>query len=152
MKNIINNKLVDYTKEPMFFGEELNMEVYNEFRYENIFSMFKQHKSFFWRPEEFDLTKDRNDFSKLSDNEKFIFTSNLSYQILLDSVQSRGIPHLLEHCSSPEIEAFASAWQFFETVHSYSYSYLIKAVYPNPKEIFDFYMQSQINKTSQGSA
>ena len=94
--------------------------------------------SFFWRPEEVDLSgKEKNDFITLTDHEKFIFTKNLSYQILLDSVQGRGISHLLEDCSSPEVEAYCRAWEFFETIHSYSYTYIIKNVYANPSEVFD---------------
>ena len=73
----------------------------------------------------------------MTDNEKFIFTSNLKYQILLDSVQSRGIPHLTEDLSNPEIEAFCSAWAMFETIHSYSYTFIIKNVYAAPAEVFD---------------
>jgi len=84
MKNIINLKHVDYTKEPLFFGEELSLQRYDRFRYEKIFNMFKQHISYFWRPEEVNLSKDRSDFSNLSDHEKFIFSKNLGYQILLD--------------------------------------------------------------------
>lgn len=139
MKKIINlNNSVDFTKEPMFFGEGLNIQRYDRFRYSNLFELYKKQLGFFWRPEEVDIAgKDRADFETLSKNEKFIFTKNLSYQILLDSVQSRGISNLLENCSSPEVEAFAKAWEFFEQLHSYSYTYIIKNVYPNPSEIFD---------------
>jgi ribonucleotide reductase beta subunit family protein with ferritin-like domain len=137
MKNIINLREVDYTKEPLFFGAELSIQRYDKFRYEKIFNMFKQHISYFWRPEEVNLSKDRADFNSLSDHEKFIFTKNLGYQILLDSVQSRGISHLLEDCSNPESELFAKTWEFFETLHSYSYTYIIKNIYSNPSEVFD---------------
>jgi len=139
MKKIINlNNSVDFTKEPMFFGEGLNIQRYDRFRYSNLFELYKKQLGFFWRPEEVDIAgKDRADFETLSKNEKFIFTKNLSYQILLDSVQSRGISNLLENCSSPEVEAFAKAWEFFEQLHSYSYTYIIKNVYPSPSEIFD---------------
>lgn len=137
MKNIINLREVDYTKEPLFFGAELSIQRYDKFRYEKIFNMFKQHISYFWRPEEVNLSKDRADFNSLTDHERFIFTKNLGYQILLDSVQSRGISHLLEDCSSPESELFAKTWEFFETLHSYSYTYIIKNIYPNPSDVFD---------------
>jgi len=137
MKNIINLKEVDYTKEPLFFGQELSLQRYDKFRYEKIFNMFKQHISYFWRPEEVNLSKDRADFANLTDHERFIFTKNLGYQILLDSVQSRGISHLLDDCSNPESELFAKTWEFFETLHSYSYTYIIKNIYANPSDIFD---------------
>jgi ribonucleoside-diphosphate reductase beta chain len=99
--------------------------------------MFKQHISYFWRPEEVNLSKDRADFNSLTEHERFIFTKNLGYQILLDSVQSRGISHLLQDCSNPESELFAKTWEFFETLHSYSYTYIIKNIYSNPSDVFD---------------
>ena len=138
MKNIINKKNVDITKQPLFFGEGLNLQRYDKFRYKKLFDLFQQQLSFFWRPEEVDLSgKEKNDFMSLTDHEKFIFTKNLSYQILLDSVQGRGISHLLDDCSNPEFEAFAKSWEFFETIHSYSYTYIIKNVYANPSDVFD---------------
>jgi ribonucleoside-diphosphate reductase beta chain len=137
MKNIINLREVDYTKEPLFFGEELSIQRYDKFRYEKIFNMFKQHISYFWRPEEVNLSKDKGDFASLTDHEKFIFSKNLGYQILLDSVQSRGISHLLDDCSNPESELFAKTWEFFETLHSYSYTYIIKNIYANPSDLLD---------------
>lgn len=139
MKQIINlNNEIDFTKEPMFFGQSLNIQRYDKFKYNGIFEFFKKQLGFFWRPEEISLAgKERDDYNSLTPHQKFIFTKNLSYQILLDSVQSRGIPHLLEDCSSPEVEAFAKTWEFFETLHSYSYTYIIKNVYPNPEKIFD---------------
>lgn len=139
--SIINLKNIDFTKEPSFFGEKLGLQRYDKFRHNNIFSLFKQQIGFFWRPEEINVSKDKGDYSSLLDHEKFIFTKNLGYQILLDSVQSRGISHLLEDCSNPEIEAFAKTWEFFETIHSYSYTYIIKNIYPNPSEMFDTILQ-----------
>ena len=138
MKNIINKKNVDTTRQPLFFGEGLNLQRYDKFKYKKLFDLFLQQLSFFWRPEEVDLGgKEKNDFITLTDHEKFIFTKNLSYQTLLDSVQGRGISHLLTDCSNPEFEAFAKAWEFSETIHSYSYTYIVKNVYANPSEIFD---------------
>jgi ribonucleoside-diphosphate reductase beta chain len=102
--------------------------------------MFKQHLSYFWRPEEVNLSKDRGDFQSLTEHEKFIFTKNLGYQILLDSIQSRGISNLLEDCSNQEVELFAKTWEFFETLHSYSYTYIIKNIYPEPSAVFDSIM------------
>lgn len=135
--SIINLQNIDYTKQPCFFGESLGLQRYDKFKHEKIFNLFKQQLGFYWRPEEINVSKDKADYNSLSDHEKFIFTKNLGYQILLDSVQSRGISHLLEDCSNPEIEAFAKTWEFFETLHSYSYTYIIKNIYSNPSELFD---------------
>jgi ribonucleoside-diphosphate reductase beta chain len=151
MKSLVNLKNeIDYTKEPVFFGQGLNLERYDKFKYPGFFELFKQQINSFWLPEEFDVSKDRLDYKNLTDNEKFIFTSNLKYQILLDSVQSRGIPNLTEDLSNPEVEAFCSAWAFFETIHSYSYTYIIKNVYHSPGEVFDNILNDEeiIKRTS----
>jgi ribonucleotide reductase beta subunit family protein with ferritin-like domain len=138
-KSIINlDTTVDTTKEKLFFGAPLSIQRYDKFKYDQLFNFFKLQLGYFWRPEEVNLGgKERGDFDSLTEHEKFIFTKNLSYQILLDSVQSRGISNLLEHCSNPEVEAFAKTWEFFETLHSYSYTYIIKNVYSDSSEIFD---------------
>ena len=139
MANILNfDSQIDYTKIPVFFGSNgMSIQRYDKFKYPGYFELFKKQINSFWLPEEFDLSKDRLDYKNMSDNEKFIFTSNLKYQILLDSVQSRGIPYLTENLSNPEVEAFCSAWSFFETIHSYSYTFIIKNVYAQPGEVFD---------------
>jgi len=129
---------IDYTKIPVFFGSKgMSIQRYDKFRYPGFFELFKQQINSFWLPEEVDVSKDRLDYKGMTENEKFIFTANLKYQILLDSVQSRGIHHLSEDLSNPEVEAFCSAWSFFETIHSYSYTHIIKNVYAQPGEVFD---------------
>jgi len=139
MHKIINtDNTIDYTKIPVFFGNDgMSLQRYDKFKYPGFFELFKNQINSFWLPEEVDLSKDRLDYKNLTDNEKFIFTSNLKYQILLDSIQSRGIPNLTEDLSNLEVEAFCSAWAFFETIHSYAYTFIIKNVYHSPGEVFD---------------
>lgn len=136
-KSLINKFKVDNLQEPLFFGKSLGIQRYDNPKYKDLFGDFKNQMSLFWRPEEISLNKDMADFKSLSAHEKKIFTHNLGFQILLDSVQSRGINTLLEHCSNSEVEIFCKIWEFFETIHSYSYTYIIQNVYPNPTEILD---------------
>ena len=150
-KSIINISQKDTTKEPIFFGAPMGLQQYTDFKYPPIFNMFKQELGFFWRPEEVSVQKDRNDFSTLSQHEKFIFTKNLGYQTLLDSVQGRGIKHITEHVSNLETEAFCNWWESFETLHSYSYTYIIKAVYPDANEVFDSIKTDDAIKKRTGS-
>ena len=106
----------------------------------------------FWRPEEIELKKDRGDFQTLSDNEKFIFTSNLKYQTMLDSVICRGVPTLLEYVTNTELEACLMTWQFFEKIHSQSYSYIIQNVYADSSEVFGgIYNDEQIIKRAKNA-
>lgn len=138
IKKIINTNIVDQSKIPLFFGEEsLGFQRYDNPKYKQIDEFYEKQMLLFWRPNEIDVTKDRGDFKSLTEQEKFIFTKNLGYQILLDSVQSRGILHLLEDCTNLEVESFCETWAFFEQIHSRSYTHIIKNVYPNPGEIFD---------------
>lgn len=142
-KEIINKKFVDHTKQPLFFGEGLNMQRYDKFRYPQINAFYKKQEQVFWRPEEVDITRDVADYKKLSDHEKFVFTKNLGYQILLDSIQSRGINNIVEHCSNNEVEAYCSIWQFMETVHSRSYSHIIDTIYSDSSAIHDSVMEDE---------
>jgi len=135
---VFNKKNVDFTKEAMFFGEELNTQRFDVFKYPIFDKLTQTQLSFFWRPEEISLQKDRGDYQNLSDAQKHIFTSNLRYQTLLDSVQGRA-PSIafLPFVSIPELESCIITWDFMETIHSRSYTHIIKNIYPNPNEIFD---------------
>jgi len=140
MQTILNKTNVDYLNQPLFLGEDLSLQRYDRFKYPVFFDLYKKQLEFFWRPEEIELKKDRNDFKDnniMSDNERFIFTSNLKYQTMMDSVICRGVPTLQEFVSNPELEACMNVWQFFEQIHSYSYTYIIKNVYSDPSEVLD---------------
>jgi len=93
---------------------------------------------FFWRPEEVDVSRDSKDFRDLSEHEQHIFTSNLKRQILLDSVQGRAPSvSFLPVVSIPELETWIETWSFSETIHSRSYTHLIRNVYTDPSKVFD---------------
>ena len=145
MKSVLNkDKTLDFTKQPMFFGEDLQIQRYDNMRYPIFDKLNQQQLGYFWRPEEVSLQKDRNDYLELRDEQKFIFTSNLKYQTMLDSVQGRG-PCLafLPFCSLPELEGAIVTWDFMETIHSRSYTYIIKNLYSDPSEVFDTIIQDE---------
>jgi ribonucleoside-diphosphate reductase beta chain len=135
---VFNKKNVDFTKEKLFFGEPLNTQRFDEFKYPIFDKLTQTQLGFFWRPEEVSLQKDRSDYNSLNDAQKHIFTSNLRYQTLLDSVQGRA-PAIafLPFVTLPELESCIITWDFFETIHSRSYTHIIKNVYSNPSEVFD---------------
>ena len=137
-KTVFNRNEVDFTKEPMFFGEDQNVQRYDIFKYPQFDKLNQTMLGYFWRPEEVSLQKDRADFTTFRPEQKHIFTSNLKYQTLLDSVQGRG-PSLmfLPYVSNPELEGCIITWDFFETIHSRSYTHIMKNVYADPSEVFD---------------
>lgn len=128
----------NHTKKNMFLDGEVDIARYDTVKYPWMDKMYDKQIGFFWRPQEIDISKDITDFKQLLPAEQHIFTSNLKRQILLDSVQGRA-PSIafLPYVSLPEFEVFIQAWSFFETIHSRSYSHIIRNVYPNPNIVFD---------------
>jgi len=139
---VFNTEDVDTKKQPMFFGKPLGVQRYDNFKYPQFENLTKQQLGYFWRPEEVSLQKDRGDYQTLRPEQKHIYTSNLKYQIMLDSVQGRA-PSMafLPYCSLPELEACMEVWGFMEMIHSRSYTYVIKNVYSDPSEVFDTILQ-----------
>ena len=135
---VFNTKQVDTTKGQMFFGPPLGVPRYDKFKYPIFDKLTQTQLGFFWRPEEVSLQKDRADYPTLNEAQRHIFTANLKYQILLDSVQGRA-PGMAfaPYCSLPELEGCMSIWQTMEMIHSRSYTHIIKNVYPDPSEVFD---------------
>ena len=128
----------DPLKEPMFFGNPVNVARYDQQKFEIFEKLIEKQLSFFWRPEEIDVSKDRIDYSKMSEHERHIFISNLKYQTLLDSIQGRS-PNvaLLPLVSLPELETWIETWAFSETIHSRSYTHIIRNITNDPSLIFD---------------
>ena len=135
---VFNTKQVDTSKGQMFFGPPLGVQRYDKFKYPIFDKLTQTQLGFFWRPEEVSLQKDRADYPTLNQAQKHIFTANLKYQILLDSVQGRA-PGMafMPYCSLPELEGCMNIWQTMEMIHSRSYTYIIKNVYPDASEVFD---------------
>lgn len=135
---VFNSDSYDVKKQPMFFGRPLGIQRYDSYKYPVFDKLTSQQLGYFWRPEEVSLQKDRGDYQTLRPEQKHIYTSNLKYQIMLDSIQGRG-PGMafIPYCSLPELEACMEVWGFMEMIHSRSYTYIIKNVYADPSEVFD---------------
>lgn len=124
--------------EPMFFGNSVNVARYDQQKHSIFEKLIEKQISFFWRPEEVDVSRDRVDFNKLTASEKHVFISNLKYQTLLDSIQGRS-PNiaLLPIVSIPELETWIETWSFFETIHSRSYTHILRNLFSDPSEVFE---------------
>ncbi|BAN97117.1 ribonucleoside-diphosphate reductase [Plautia stali symbiont] len=128
----------DQLKEPMFFGQSVNVARFDQQKYDIFEKLIEKQLSFFWRPEEVDVSRDRIDYQALPEHEKHIFISNLKYQTLLDSIQGRS-PNvaLLPLISIPELETWVETWAFSETIHSRSYTHIIRNIVNDPSQVFD---------------
>ena len=135
---VFNTNVVNTKKQPMFFGAPLGVQRYDSYKYPIFDKLTTQQLGYFWRPEEVSLQKDRGDYQTLRPEQKHIYTSNLKYQIMLDSIQGRA-PGMafIPYCSLPELEACMEVWGFMEMIHSRSYTHIIKNVYADPAEVLD---------------
>lgn len=138
MRTVFNTNIFDHLNQPMFFGEPVSIARYDVVKYPQFEKLTEKQLSVFWRPEEVELYLDQKDFKSLPPQAQHIFTSNLKRQIVLDSEQGRA-PSIafLPICSLPELEVWIQTWAFFETIHSRSYTHIIRNVYSNPSEVFD---------------
>jgi ribonucleoside-diphosphate reductase beta chain len=145
---IIKEKKMSYTTfnqtpnnallEPMFLGNSVNVSRYDQQRFIAFEKLIEKQLSFFWRPEEVDVSKDRSDWQSLTPSEKHIFISNLKYQTLLDSMAARSVNAvLLPLVSLPEVETWVETWAFSETIHSRSYTHILRNLFSDPGEVFD---------------
>ena len=134
----------DALKEPMFFGQPVNVARYDQQKHPIFEQLIEKQLSFFWRPEEVDVSKDRIDYGNLSTHEQHIFISNLKYQTLLDSIQGRS-PNvvLLPLVYIPELETWIETWSFSETIHSRSYTHIIRNIVNDPAVVFDDIMDNE---------
>ncbi len=137
----------DQMKEPMFFGQPVNVARYDQQKFPVFEKLIEKQLSFFWRPEEVDVSQDRIDYNNLPEHEKHIFISNLKYQTLLDSIQGRS-PNvaLLPLVSLPEVETWIETWTFSETIHSRSYTHIIRNIVNDPSVVFDDIVENEFIK------
>jgi len=133
-----NQAQINPLNEPMYFGNSVNVARYDQQKHSIFEKLIEKQISFFWRPEEVDVSRDRVDFNKLTTSEKHVFISNLKYQTLLDSIQGRS-PNiaLLPIVSLPELETWIETWSFFETIHSRSYTHILRNLFSDPSEVFE---------------
>ncbi len=128
----------------LFFGDPVSIARYDRIKYPAIEKLTISQKGYFWSPDEIDCSKDKSDFRSLTQHEQHIFTSNLKRQIILDSVQGRApVLAFLPVVSAPELEDWIITWSFFETIHSKSYSHIIRNVYSDPSKTFDGIMDTK---------
>ena len=135
----VNNR-VDHTSVASFLDPTggPTIQRYDTLKYKQFDQLTDKQLGFFWRPEEVDIYQDAKDFKALTEHEQHIFTSNLKRQILLDSVQGRAPAESFGSIVSlPELENWIITWTFSETIHSRSYTHIIRNIYSNPSKIFD---------------
>ncbi|QEG13291.1 ribonucleotide-diphosphate reductase subunit beta [Klebsiella phage vB_KpnM_VPA32] len=138
MSTVFNTQQVDLMTEPMFFGSGLGIARYDIQRHRTFEELIEKQLSFFWRPEEVNLMTDRAQFEKLPVGQQNVFLDNLKYQSLLDSIQGRAPAAVLSALiSDPSLDTWNQTWTFSETIHSRSYTHIMRNLLNDPAKVFD---------------
>lgn len=136
--SVFNREHVDIMNEPMFLGSGLGIARYDIQRHQVFEELIEKQLSFFWRPEEISLATDRIQYLNMGDVEKRFFTENLKYQTLLDSIQGRAPARVFGPIvSDPTLDTWLQTWTFSETIHSRSYTHIMRNCFIDPASEFD---------------
>lgn len=137
-RTIFNQNVVNHLEQPLFLGAQTGVARYEEPKHPFIDLLTQKQLGFFWQPQEVSLQTDRLQYQAMSINDQFIFTQNLKYQTLLDSVQGRAPAEaFIDLCSDQTLETWIATWTWSETIHSRSYTHIMRNVYPDPTKEFD---------------
>lgn len=143
MKTVLNIENIDSNNAPLFLGEDQSLQRYDAPKYPKFLELWRQQKEFFWMPDEVKLEKDRIDYQELSDKEKFVFNSNLRWQTMTDSMLSRSIHKMSDYVSNPALEICMSVWADMETVHSFSYTWILQNITKEPNKFFNSILEDK---------
>lgn len=142
MKTVLNKNNYNLNSQPMFLGKELGLQRFDIIKYPVFRDLNLKMQSFFWRPSEINLINDRTQYENMSEVERFVFTENLQFQTMGDSLLSRSIDAIKKYVSSPELEYCFTTHAFFECIHSESYTWILQNIVNNPAEFFDSILEN----------
>jgi ribonucleoside-diphosphate reductase beta chain len=143
MKTVLNKNNVPVKDRLMFLGDDLSLQRYDQFKYPKFFDLWEQQENYRWRPQRIDLSKDRTDYEKLTEVEKFVFESNIKWQTMTDSMLSRSIHKISEYVTNPELELCMGTWASMEMMHSFSYTHIFKNITNNATQFFDSILENK---------
>lgn len=143
MNTVLNIKNVPVNDRIMFFGPDLSLQRYDEFKYPRFFELWEQQENYRWRPQRIDLSKDRTDYSRMNETERFVFESNIRWQTMTDSMLSRSIHKVSEYVTNPELELCMGTWASMEQIHSFSYTHIFKNITNNATQFFDSILEDK---------
>lgn len=119
-------------KDFLFLGEQLGLQDYTLVKYKQLEELALRQRSQFWLETEISLHKDIAQWPTLPKEYQDLAIRNLAFQVLGDSLAGR-IPGgvLLALCSNEELEGLITQVGYFESLHSRSYTHIIKSVMPD---------------------
>lgn len=100
--------------------------VYFPIKYPRLHELYKTGVACFWTPEEIDLSKDAEDWQRLSTPERRFFEKILAFFAGADGIVNENlVANMCNTVQAPEARAFYSFQAFNETQHAETYSLLL---------------------------
>ena len=95
-------------------------------KHDDFWEMYKKAEANFWTTEELDLSKDLNDYNKLSDNEKYFINNILAFFAASDGIVNENlVERFCNEVTILEAKFFYGFQIAMENIHSETYSLLI---------------------------
>lgn len=109
-------------------------------QHENLWRMYKQQVACFWTSEEIDLGQDRDDWAKLSDNERYFISHVLAFFASSDGIVLENLgKRFINDVELPEARCFYGFQMAMENIHSETYSLLIDTYVKDPAKKHDLF-------------
>lgn len=131
----IENKITEQKiiePEPMLV-EDINRFTLFPIKHDDLWKLYKQHERSIWHAEEIDYHADKEDWNKLTTDEKFFIENILAFFAGADGIVLENLmSNFSKEVQLTEARSFYSIQGFMENVHSETYSLLIDAYVIDP--------------------
>jgi ribonucleoside-diphosphate reductase beta chain len=104
-------------------------------QYPELWKKYKNAVATFWTAEEINLTQDRTDWERLTDNERFFIKNVLAFFAGSDGIVMENLAErFMREIQIPEARSFYAYQIYIEGIHSETYSLLIDTYILDPTE------------------
>jgi ribonucleoside-diphosphate reductase beta chain len=145
-KEIYNPESVETVNERQVFGgNPTGIFELNNIKYQWAYNLWEMMLNNTWFPKEVDMTRDVNDYKRLSTHEKSAYDKALSQLIFMDSLQTNNlIDNVNPYITAPEINLILVRQSFEEALHSQSYAVMVDTISQNTDEIYELWRTNEI--------
>lgn len=111
-------------------------------KYMDIWSLYELSIANFWTVEEIDFSKDKDDWEKLTDDERYFIKNVLAFFASSDGIVNENlILNFYKEVQIPEMRQFYASQIMIESIHAHCYSLMIDT-YINDEKDKDFLFKS----------
>jgi ribonucleoside-diphosphate reductase beta chain len=127
-------------------GKSSNVLNWDQCRFKWAYPMYKNMLRNFWIADEIPMIEDRNQYKKLSEDEKNAFNKIIGLLAFLDSIQTDYSGRVATYLTDSSLNALMQVLSFQEVIHNESYTYVLSSVVDAKKqeEIFEYWKTDDV--------